>query len=45
MLKPGQKAYVAIDGEHAPCKPFQVEVHPRLASVLTINPFFIDTNI
>ncbi|CEP16897.1 hypothetical protein [Parasitella parasitica] len=45
VLKPGQKAYVAIDGEHAPCKPFQVEVHPRLASVLTINPSFIRTNV
>ncbi|GAN00971.1 sphingosine kinase [Mucor ambiguus] len=44
VLKPGQKAYVAIDGEHAPCKPFQVEVHPRLASVLTINPSFVRTN-
>ncbi|KAL7314856.1 sphinganine kinase lcb4 [Mucor circinelloides] len=45
VLKPGQKAYVAIDGEHAPCKPFQVEVHPRLASVLTISPSFIRTNV
>ncbi|KAI7897240.1 ATP-NAD kinase-like domain-containing protein [Mucor mucedo] len=45
ILKPGQKAYVAIDGEHAPCKPFQVEVHPRLISVLTISPNFIDTKV
>ncbi|KAI8877088.1 hypothetical protein K501DRAFT_230817 [Backusella circina FSU 941] len=45
VLKPGQKAYVAIDGEHAPCKPFQVEVHPSVASVLSINSSFIDTKI
>ncbi|KAI9358828.1 ATP-NAD kinase-like domain-containing protein [Pilaira anomala] len=45
ILKPGQKAYVAIDGEHAPCKPFQVEVHPRLASVLSINPCYTDTKV
>jgi sphingosine kinase len=45
VLKPGQKAYVAIDGEHAPCKPFQVEVHPSLATVLSINSSFVDTKI
>ncbi|KAI8991984.1 ATP-NAD kinase-like domain-containing protein [Mycotypha africana] len=45
ILKSGQKGYIAIDGEHAPAKPFQVEVHARLASVLTINPSFIRTNV
>ncbi|CEI98689.1 sphinganine kinase lcb4 [Rhizopus azygosporus] len=45
VLKPGQTAYVAIDGEHAPCKPFQVQVHPRLCSVLAIKPTFLNTNI
>ncbi|KAI8093821.1 ATP-NAD kinase-like domain-containing protein [Halteromyces radiatus] len=42
---PGQKAYVAIDGEHAPLKPFQVQVHPRLAFVLSFNPTFINARL
>ncbi|KAG0740704.1 hypothetical protein G6F57_011205 [Rhizopus arrhizus] len=45
IVKPGQTAYVSIDGEHAPCKPFQVQVYPRLGSVLAIEPKFINTNI
>jgi sphingosine kinase len=43
VLKPGQKSYLAIDGEHAPCKPFQMQVHPRLVSILSIKPSYIDT--
>lgn len=39
--KPGQKAYFAVDGEHAPLKSLQVEVHPKLASVLSLNPTYI----
>lgn len=31
-----KKNYVAIDGEHAPAKPFQVEVHPCLGAVLSL---------
>ncbi|CAO3665927.1 unnamed protein product [Rhizopus stolonifer] len=45
IVKPGKPAYVAIDGEHAPCKPFQVQVHPHLGSILAINPRFINTNV
>ncbi|OBZ90448.1 Sphingoid long chain base kinase 4 [Choanephora cucurbitarum] len=45
IVKPNQRAFVSIDGEHAPCKPFQVEVHPRLASVLTIKPTFLNSEI
>ncbi|RCH89235.1 sphinganine kinase lcb4, partial [Rhizopus stolonifer] len=45
IVKPGESAYVAIDGEHAPCKPFQVQVHPHLGSILAINPRFINTNV
>ncbi|KAI8340473.1 ATP-NAD kinase-like domain-containing protein [Chlamydoabsidia padenii] len=40
---PGQKAYLAIDGEHAPLKPFQVQVHPRLIPVLSLSHTFIHT--
>lgn len=36
-LSKNNKAYVAIDGEHAPVKPFQVEVLPGLASVLSLH--------
>ncbi|ORX43557.1 hypothetical protein DM01DRAFT_1340710 [Hesseltinella vesiculosa] len=36
----GQAAYVAVDGEHAPTKPFQVQVHPRMMSVLSLQPTF-----
>jgi sphingosine kinase len=43
VLKPGQTAFLAIDGEHAPCKPLQVQVHPRLLSILSIKPSYIDT--
>ncbi|KAI8051049.1 ATP-NAD kinase-like domain-containing protein [Gilbertella persicaria] len=39
-IKPGQDAYVAIDGQHIPLKPFQVQVHPCLVSVLSLNPTF-----
>ncbi|CAO3595203.1 unnamed protein product [Absidia cylindrospora] len=42
---PGQDAFVAIDGEHAPLKPFQVQVHPRLASVLSLQPTFINSHL
>lgn len=45
IIKPGKDAYVAIDGEHAPVKEFQVEVHPCLGSILCFNPTFIDTHI
>ncbi|KAI8139534.1 ATP-NAD kinase-like domain-containing protein [Fennellomyces sp. T-0311] len=38
IAKPGKKVYVAIDGEHAPAKTFQVEVHPGLGSVLSLYP-------
>jgi sphingosine kinase len=31
-----QTNFVSIDGEHVPCEPFQVEVHPRLAHVLSL---------
>lgn len=34
--KKGKKAYVAIDGEHAPVKTFQVQVHPGLGTVLSL---------
>lgn len=43
IIKPGRKSFLAIDGEHAPCKAFQVQVHPRLLSVLSINPGYINT--
>ncbi|KAI9308465.1 ATP-NAD kinase-like domain-containing protein [Cunninghamella echinulata] len=43
--KPGQKAYFAVDGEHAPLKTVQVEVHPRLASVLSLNPTYIPSRL
>ncbi|ORY91898.1 ATP-NAD kinase-like domain-containing protein [Syncephalastrum racemosum] len=38
-----KKAYVAIDGEHAPAETFQVETHPRLARVLCVNDTYVDT--
>ncbi|KAI8064620.1 ATP-NAD kinase-like domain-containing protein [Gongronella butleri] len=38
--RPGQEAYVAVDGEHAPLKTFQVQVHPRHMSVLALSPSF-----
>ncbi|KAI7859378.1 ATP-NAD kinase-like domain-containing protein [Circinella umbellata] len=41
IAKPGKKVYVAIDGEHAPAKTFQVEVHPGLGSVLSLYPNYI----
>ncbi|KAG0188924.1 sphinganine kinase lcb4 [Apophysomyces sp. BC1034] len=40
---PGKKSYVAIDGEHAPLKPFQVEVHQKLGSVLSLHSTYMDT--
>ncbi|KAG2208311.1 hypothetical protein INT47_006167 [Mucor saturninus] len=40
ILKPGKTAYVSIDGEHAPVKTFQVEVHPCIGSVLSFSPTF-----
>ncbi|KAM3589051.1 sphinganine kinase lcb4 [Umbelopsis sp. WA50703] len=37
VSKPSEKKnYVAIDGEHSPVKPFQVEVHPCLGAVLSL---------
>ncbi|KAI9254297.1 ATP-NAD kinase-like domain-containing protein [Sporodiniella umbellata] len=45
IVKPGKKSYVAIDGEHAPCKPFQIQVHPHLGSILAIQPKFIHSDI
>ncbi|KAF7720734.1 sphinganine kinase lcb4 [Apophysomyces ossiformis] len=42
---PGRRSYVAIDGEHAPVRTFQVEVHPRLASVLSLHSQFADTSV
>ncbi|GAN08361.1 diacylglycerol kinase catalytic domain family protein [Mucor ambiguus] len=45
IIKPGKSAYVAIDGEHASAKQFQVEVHQALGSVLSLNPTFINTNV
>jgi sphingosine kinase len=44
-VKPGKNAYVAIDGEHAPVKPFQVEVHPCLGSILSLNPTYFDSRL
>jgi sphingosine kinase len=40
-----QKNYVAIDGEHAPAKPFQVEVHPSLGAVLSLEGRYRSTAI
>lgn len=45
IVKPGKTVHISIDGEHAPVKPFQVEVHPCLGSVLSFSPTFIDTHI
>ncbi|KAI8983771.1 ATP-NAD kinase-like domain-containing protein [Pilobolus umbonatus] len=45
VVKPGEKAYVSIDGEHAPCKPFQVEVHPHLGSILSLKPSYAKINL
>ncbi|KAL9540832.1 hypothetical protein MBANPS3_009463 [Mucor bainieri] len=45
IVKPGKNAYIAIDGEHASAKQFQVEVHQALGSVLSLNPTFINTNV
>lgn len=30
-----QNGYISIDGEHVPFQPFQVEVHPGLATVIS----------
>jgi sphingosine kinase len=40
-----QKNYVAIDGEHAPPKPFQVEVHRSLGAVLSLEGRYRSTAI
>ncbi|KAI8636263.1 ATP-NAD kinase-like domain-containing protein [Parasitella parasitica] len=45
IIKPGKTAYVAIDGEHASTKQFQVEVHQSLGSVLSLNPTFVNTHV
>ncbi|KAI8580262.1 hypothetical protein K450DRAFT_237640 [Umbelopsis ramanniana AG] len=42
---PKQKNYVAIDGEHAPPKPFQVEVHRSLGAVLSLDGRYRSTTI
>jgi sphingosine kinase len=31
-----RKNFVSIDGEHTPCEPFQVEAHPGLVHVLSL---------
>jgi len=40
---PKKANYVAIDGEHAPAKPFQVEVHPSLGFVLSLEDRYRST--
>lgn len=41
--KDGKASYVSIDGEHAPAKPFQVEVHRGLGSVLSLHQNYVNT--
>ncbi|KAI7869483.1 ATP-NAD kinase-like domain-containing protein [Spinellus fusiger] len=36
-------SFLAMDGEHAPVKPFQVEVHAGLAHVLSLNGCYVTT--
>uniref|UniRef100_A0A1D1ZF52 Sphingoid long chain base kinase 4 n=1 Tax=Anthurium amnicola TaxID=1678845 RepID=A0A1D1ZF52_9ARAE len=46
-LSPKNKdtGYISIDGEKVPFKPFQVEVHPKLINVLSIDGRYAPTNI
>ncbi|GBB99210.1 hypothetical protein RclHR1_03450005 [Rhizophagus clarus] len=37
--------YISIDGEKVPFKPFQVEVHPKLINVLSIDGKYAPTNV